>query len=303
MFSEYSFVLEKRGYFIILALLPAGCATVRPVQEQTVYRCGPLSKQSLQDCLKNQHVKTVVNLRGFEPGQSWYQEQIDSCKGAGARHLDLSVHSAEPEREEVIELLETFRSADKPILLIGGPTQREARFAAALYRLAVLGQSKQQARQELALWESRRLPVATLRAHDEFLYEWRGEQEFYAKYQLPAQNGGKTNGAAREPKQEPKGAATTATIPRPPLLDLVLESDRPAVGKRPRLLEIVLEREPPVTLAPEMIPVAHQVPTDSITEPPPRFHGQSGPGRAPPRLVRLGIPLGAAAEEPADNSF
>jgi hypothetical protein len=177
------------------SILLCGCAAVRPIRDGAVYRATPLATAQLESSIRNHSIQTVVNLNGFEPNRGWYRRQMEICRRHGAELVDLTINPYGPDRHEIIELLDAFRTRRQPILVVQRPPAAELGFAAALYRLAVLEEPKGQARRELAWWQNHRLPVARLSTLDQFLFEWRGEPEFYATYQVNARRGG-TSGFA-----------------------------------------------------------------------------------------------------------
>lgn len=167
-------------------LLLVGCSTVAPVQTGQLYRAQRISSEDLEETISQRRIQTVVNVRGFEPEATWYREQRGLCERLGVEQIDITLASNAPNREEVIRLLETFRNAKPPILITGDNVSGRVGFASALYRLVILGEPKETALKEIPFWQSRRLAFAGVGAYDQFLYDWRSEEEFYAKYQLQA---------------------------------------------------------------------------------------------------------------------
>ncbi|MFO0946874.1 MAG: hypothetical protein U1D30_13170 [Planctomycetota bacterium] len=167
-----------------VSMLLAGCASVRPVDQGAVYRAEGLSKTQLEQTIKDHQIRTIVNVRGFVPEAQWYKEQAEICKQQNIKQVDVQLAKGDPRREEVIELLETFKSAEKPILVVGNRGSSDVGFASGLYRIAILNQPKDKARGELPFWQSERLEGFGVGNKDRFLYEWRDEREFYEKYQV-----------------------------------------------------------------------------------------------------------------------
>ena len=58
-----------------------------------VYRSGQMPAWALASTLRNRQIKTVVNLRGPNPGEHWYQSEVAATLAAGASHVDLSLSS------------------------------------------------------------------------------------------------------------------------------------------------------------------------------------------------------------------
>ena len=162
-----------------LALISiAGCASVRTVDEGVMYRSGQLSPAQMEAAIDQYNIRTVLNLRGFEPDQPWYQQQWEVCRQHNVRQVDLKLDPAAPNPQEVARLLETLRSSPKPMLMHSRFSSGQVGWTAAVYRLAIRGESKDAARQELAIWQSRHIPIDRLRRPDEFLEDWTDE-EYY----------------------------------------------------------------------------------------------------------------------------
>lgn len=174
----------KWWIIVTCGIASCGCASVRPVQEHAVYRSGRLSAEQLEAAVDQNGFQTVVNLCGFQPSQKWYRDQRAVCNRLGVEMIDVNLSSSRPSREEVARLLETFHTAPRPILLESRSRFGDAGFAAGLYRIAILGESTRRARSELAPWQWRRVPVEQLRAQDEFLSNWQGEDAFFASYRV-----------------------------------------------------------------------------------------------------------------------
>jgi protein tyrosine phosphatase (PTP) superfamily phosphohydrolase (DUF442 family) len=193
----------RRGLLGLAMLLGAtGCASsVRTVEPNKCFRSGQLSAAALEKQIQDHKIKTVVNLRGFEPDKKWYIEEREVCRRLGVRHIDVTLDSQRPDREEIIRLLDAYQTADQPILLHSYSSNGRVGFASSLYRMTVLEQPKDQARQEMAFWQNRSVPFVPLGKLDEFLYEWRSKDEFLASYQLPQRSRNST--VARPIADEP----------------------------------------------------------------------------------------------------
>jgi protein tyrosine/serine phosphatase len=63
-------------------------------------------------------IKTIINLRGANPKQRWYQDERAAAEGAGVRLIDYQMSSQrDVSAVEVEELLGLLASAEKPILI------------------------------------------------------------------------------------------------------------------------------------------------------------------------------------------
>jgi len=96
-------------------------------------------------------IQTVVNLRGT-PQQSHYLFEEESCAELGLQMVNLQLHArrAAP-REELLALIETFRTAHKPLLIHCKSGADRAGLASAIYLLAIEGAPVSEARKHLGL--------------------------------------------------------------------------------------------------------------------------------------------------------
>jgi protein tyrosine phosphatase (PTP) superfamily phosphohydrolase (DUF442 family) len=94
-------------------------------------------------------IRTIVNLRGT-PRQSHYLFEAESCAALGLTMVDFQLHArrAAP-RSELLALIETFRTAEKPLLMHCKSGADRAGLAAAIYLLAIEGRSVAEARRQL----------------------------------------------------------------------------------------------------------------------------------------------------------
>ena len=95
-------------------------------------------------------IATVVNLRGANPKSTWYHPEQEACAALGIGQLDRPLHSRRlPKQTMLVDLLETFATAPRPMLIkCSGGADRTA-LAAALYLLhehgpAALSQARRQ---------------------------------------------------------------------------------------------------------------------------------------------------------------
>ena len=85
--------------------------------------------------LKATGIRTVINLRGAGEA-SFHLFERESCAALGLRLVSVALRSRRaPERDEVLKLLEAFRTIEKPFLIHCKSGADRSGFAAALYRL------------------------------------------------------------------------------------------------------------------------------------------------------------------------
>ena len=122
------------------------------VAEGQLYRSAQLSGQELGEEIDAHRIRTVLNLRGPNPTDGWYQDEVAATRAHGAALYDVGISAQEPVAPEKIEkILAVLRDAPKPILVHCRSGADRAGFVSALYRYAIEGQSAEVAARELSL--------------------------------------------------------------------------------------------------------------------------------------------------------
>jgi protein tyrosine phosphatase (PTP) superfamily phosphohydrolase (DUF442 family) len=89
--------------------------TVLPGQ---VYRSAQLSPAGLQARIAECHLRSVVNLRGANPGEVWYDEECELAAQEGVQHYDLAPDSeAPPTPAELEQMIRIFDRCPRPLLI------------------------------------------------------------------------------------------------------------------------------------------------------------------------------------------
>jgi protein tyrosine phosphatase (PTP) superfamily phosphohydrolase (DUF442 family) len=110
--------------------------------------------------LKAHGIATVINLRGENPKSTWYSPERAVCTEMGIGYLDRPLHSRRlPKKQMLVELLDAYEAAPRPMLIkCSGGADRTA-LAAALYVLYRHGhEALPQARRQMALLPYLHLP-------------------------------------------------------------------------------------------------------------------------------------------------
>lgn len=82
------------------------------------YRSAQLSPSELEDVVNKYGIRTVINLRGKQEDDSWYNSQIAAIKKLGIKEIDIGFSSKEvPGRQALINYLEALNTAERPILV------------------------------------------------------------------------------------------------------------------------------------------------------------------------------------------
>ncbi|MEM7167838.1 MAG: dual specificity protein phosphatase family protein [Planctomycetota bacterium] len=138
-------------YFSFLFALPVlGCTNFHEVAPGHFYRSGQLTSRQLHQAIDRHGIRTVINLRGADPGERWYEAQRQACAERGVTHHDLSMSARRiPHKHELCSLLQLLQEAVPPVLVHCRGGSDRTGLAAALWVLERDG-SKRKARQQLS---------------------------------------------------------------------------------------------------------------------------------------------------------
>lgn len=149
----------------VMALVATGCGwgaaddyapltvtdNFRVIAKGQAYRSAQLDAESLRLVAQEYGIRTIVNLRGPNPGRAWYDNERAVAAELGLTHVDvrMSAHAL-PDRATLLLLHDTLTTAEEPILLHcqGGADRTGA--AAAIWRMVVAGHSRAAAARELS---------------------------------------------------------------------------------------------------------------------------------------------------------
>ena len=98
-----------------LLLFSDNFGTVRPGE---IYRSGQMSGPSVASRVRENGVRTVLNLRGSHPESAWYRDERDATLAAGATQVDIPLSSCEwMSRAQARAVLGVLETAERPILV------------------------------------------------------------------------------------------------------------------------------------------------------------------------------------------
>ena len=63
------------------------------VQPGRIYRSGQMPASALAQTIRERQIKTVLNLRGSNPSERWYRDELATTREAGATHVDIAMSS------------------------------------------------------------------------------------------------------------------------------------------------------------------------------------------------------------------
>jgi protein tyrosine/serine phosphatase len=88
------------------------------VEPHSLYRSAQLSAQTLQEKITSLGLKTIINLRGANPTESWFvaETQVAQKNNVEMVNISLSANSI-PSKDQLVTLLEAYDKAPRPILV------------------------------------------------------------------------------------------------------------------------------------------------------------------------------------------
>lgn len=116
------------------------------------YRSAQPTRNDLERYSKLYGIKSVINLRGWNPNDSWYNEEVAASMVLGITHIDFRMKAArELTNEQALELIKVMRDAPKPVLIHCNAGADRSGLASALYVAGVAGGSEWEADYQLSL--------------------------------------------------------------------------------------------------------------------------------------------------------
>ncbi len=117
-----------------------------------LYRSAQPTATDIAAYTKEHGIKTILNLRGSNPGDKWYRDEVEASKAAGITHLDFRMKGArELTDEQVHALIEVMKTAPKPLLIHCRAGADRSGLAVALYLSELKQSHSREARYQLSL--------------------------------------------------------------------------------------------------------------------------------------------------------
>jgi protein tyrosine/serine phosphatase len=117
-----------------------------------LYRSGQISPQQLKDYVAEYGIKTIVNLRGDNHGDDWYETEVAQSRDLGIEHIDFGLWARrELPPERAAQLMAILRAAPKPILIHCKAGADRSGLVSALYLAIIKQQGRQVANAQLSI--------------------------------------------------------------------------------------------------------------------------------------------------------
>lgn len=116
------------------------------------YRSAQMDRASLSEWTREHRIRSVINLRGANPGDAWYDEEVAASAELGLAHYDFRMSAADHiPPAEAKALLDLLRAAPKPVLVHCRGGADRTGLVSSLYMWAVAGWGEEAAEWQLSL--------------------------------------------------------------------------------------------------------------------------------------------------------
>ncbi len=107
------------------------------VEPGVVYRSAQMSGAHLREAIAARHIRTVLNLRGANPGQRWYDDEVTVARDAGVRHVDIALSAREAlSPRQLDDVRHALADSPKPLLIHCNGGSDRTGLVSALYLLS-----------------------------------------------------------------------------------------------------------------------------------------------------------------------
>lgn len=125
---------------------------ISAIFEGEAYRSNQPDAKAIAELQTKLGIKTIINLRGEEPGERWYDEEVAATKALGITLINFGMSARkELPRERVNLLISLMENAEKPLLIHCKAGSDRTGLAAALYIAEIAKGSKRQAEAQLSI--------------------------------------------------------------------------------------------------------------------------------------------------------
>jgi undecaprenyl-diphosphatase len=141
------------------------------ITQGEAYRSAQLQRSELGHYIKKYGIRSILNLRGRNPDEQWYIDEIAVSTEHKVAHWDIALSSSrEPTEEDVSKILEVFKTAPRPILIHCRAGADRSGLVAAMWKVYIDKESKVNAGKQLTIWYGH-IPIWTY-PMDSFFKKW-----------------------------------------------------------------------------------------------------------------------------------
>jgi len=138
---------------ILLSILLMRCANFHTVERGKLYRMAQPSVEQIDGFHGEYKIRTIINLRGANPDRKEYVAEKKAADFWSIDLVDIGMSAQRlPHRADLIKLLDTFKTAKRPILMHCRAGVDRTGEASAIYKMEYMGVSKEEALKQLRIW-------------------------------------------------------------------------------------------------------------------------------------------------------
>jgi protein tyrosine/serine phosphatase len=116
------------------------------------YRSAQLGKDEFEDVVKKYGIRTVINLRGHQPGEWWYDDEESELKRLHVRQEDIGFSTEQMQtKEDWARYAQLLKTVERPILVHCRSGADRTGEASAVYMLDYMGKSRDEALKQLSV--------------------------------------------------------------------------------------------------------------------------------------------------------
>ncbi len=147
------------GTVTLVAILSAGgwagylleTGNIHTVIPGQLFRSAELSRNGFEHVIRRFHINTVINLRGANPGQRWYEDELAAARATGAHHTDLRLSATHIlSTAELDEIRTVLTNSQRPILIHCQGGADRSGLVAALYEYWIAHRGTEEAGAQLS---------------------------------------------------------------------------------------------------------------------------------------------------------
>jgi len=131
------------------------------------------------DMIREYKLASILSLRGGSPSDFFYANEVRAAKEAGVSFYDLPLSATRrPKRRELLLLIDLLNKCEYPLLIHCKSGADRTGLASAIYRLEILGQPPERAKEAFTVLHSHVPWFGTQHLHEPFdeYAEWLAEQ-------------------------------------------------------------------------------------------------------------------------------
>ena len=121
------------------------------VDDGNLYRSAQLSPRKLKKIIQEHGIRTIINLRGENPDQDWWQNERAVAQELGVEFHNIAMSANRfPSRDQLLKLLDLYDNAPRPLYIHCRGGRDRTGEAAAIYLLDQMDRSKKEALKQLS---------------------------------------------------------------------------------------------------------------------------------------------------------